>query len=129
MLLKLLQPLNLGLVRRSHMSEDSNIAFNKWVEEEGDAIADEIRESMKASSSVLNVDDGSHAVWHEGNLGMLLVLPFEHAMAFAAEHDEADFVNAPLHNYVFATISQLILRATDIMDFPEDLSDWADELD
>ena len=113
------------------MSEDPNVAFNKWVEEEGEAIADEIRESMKASSSVLNVDDGSHAVWHDGNLGMLLVLPFEHAMAFAAEHNEADFVNAPLHNYVFATISQLILRATAIMDFTDDpdaWEDWADDL-
>lgn len=114
------------------MDEEVADLFNKWVEEEGDAIADEIRESMKASSSVLNVDDGSHAVWHEGNLGMLIVLPFEHSMAFAAEHMDGDFVNAPVHNYVFATISQLIMRATDIMDFsdnPDDWQDWAENFD
>tara|TARA_R100001082_G_scaffold111075_2_gene93196 strand:- start:1240 stop:1572 length:333 start_codon:yes stop_codon:yes gene_type:complete len=101
------------------MDEELSSQFDKWVEEEGDAIADEIRESMKASSSVLNVNDGSHAVWHEGNLGMLIVVPFEHAMAFAAEHEIGDLENSPVHNYVFNTISELILRATHIMDFTD----------
>ena len=74
------------------MDEEVANLFNKWVEEEGDAIADEIRESMKTSSSVLNVDDGSHAVWHEGNLGMLIVLPFEHSMAFQSESIECYYL-------------------------------------
>ena len=97
--------------------EQDEVAFEQWRTEEGDAIAAEIQESMKASSSVLNVDDGSHAVWHEGSLGLLLVLPFEHAMAFSAESLTGDFENSPLHSYVFSTISDLILRATAIMDF------------
>ena len=94
---------------------DHGIAFEQWRAEEGDAIAAEIQESLKASSSVLNVDDGSHAVWHEGSLGLLLVLPFEHAMAFAAESVVGDIDQTPLHNYVFSTISELIMRATAIM--------------
>lgn len=98
------------------MSKD-DVAFEQWRAREGDAIAAEIHESLKASSSVLNVDDGSHAVWHEGSLGLLLVLPFEHAMAFSAESLTGDFENSPLHSYVFSTISDLIVRATAIMDF------------
>ena len=100
------------------MSKD-DVAFEQWRAREGDAIAAEIHESLKASSSVLNVDDGSHAVWHEGSLGLLLVLPFEHAMAFSAESLTGDFENSPLHSYVFSTISDLIVRATAIMDFDE----------
>jgi len=99
--------------------EQDEVAFEQWRAEEGDAIAAEIQESLKASSSVLNVDDGSHAVWHEGSLGLLLVLPFEHAMAFSAESLTGDFENSPLHSYVFSTISELIVRATAIMDFDE----------
>ena len=99
--------------------EQDEVAFEQWRAEEGDAIAAEIQESLKASSSVLNVDDGSHAVWHEGSLGLLLVLPFEHAMAFSAESLTGDFDNSPLHSYVFSTISELIVRATAIMDFDE----------
>jgi len=100
------------------MSKDMDrAAFEQWREQEGDSIAAEIQESLKASSSVLNVDDGSHAVWHEGSLGLLLVLPFEHAMAFSAESITGDFENSPLHSYVFSTISELIVRATAIMDF------------
>ena len=109
--------------------EVTNIAFEQWCREEGDAIADEIRDSMKASSSVLNVDDGSHAVWHEGNLGLLLVLPFEHAMAFAVEHENNDVETNPVHTYIFNTISNLIIRATNIMDFPDDPAEWQDWAD
>jgi hypothetical protein len=46
---------------------------------------------------------------------MLMVLPFEHAMAFAAENVIGDFEQTPLHNYVFSTISELIMRATQLM--------------
>ena len=88
-----------------------NEAFEEWRAREGNAIAEEISESLKASSSVLSVQDGSHAVWHEGSLGLLLVLPFEHAMAFAAESITGDFENSPVHSHVFTTISDLILRS------------------
>ena len=50
---------------------------------------------------------------------MLLVLPFEHAMAFSAEAVAGDYDNSPLHNYVFATISELIMRATAVMNTDE----------
>ena len=89
--------------------------FQEWLESDGEKIAEEIREILLERSDVLNVDDGSHAVWVEGDLGLLIVLPFEHAMAFAAESDKGDFNHSPIHNYVFATISELIMRATDPM--------------
>ena len=46
----------------------------------------------------------------------MIVLPFEHAMAFSAESMMNDFENSPLHSHVFAIISGLILASADAMD-------------
>ena len=97
------------------MDEDVDAKFAEWLGEEGDSIASQIHDTLKATSHNLSINDGSHAVWHDGSLGMLMVLPFEHAMAFAAENVIGDFEQTPLHNYVFTTISELIMRATQIM--------------
>jgi hypothetical protein len=96
-------------------AEEIDAKFAEWMTEEGDSIASQIHDTLKATSHNLSINDGSHAVWHDGSLGMLMVLPFEHAMAFAAENVIGDFEQTPLHNYVFSTISELIMRATQLM--------------
>ena len=106
------------------MSDSDNELFEQWCDAEGHAIAAEIRESMKINSDLLSIDEGSHATWHEGDLGMLIVLPFEHVMAFAAESVTGDFYHSPVHNYVFATITELITRATDVMAYDDEDEDW-----
>lgn len=103
------------------MDEDAvEQKFTEWLAVEGDGIASEIHDILKTTSDRLSIDDGSHAVWHEGSLGLLLVLPFEHAMAFSAESIAGDFEASPLHNYVFTTISELIMRASAVMGEAED---------
>jgi len=96
------------------MSEGESDAFDDWLEAEGHQIASEINTNLRELSASLSVDEGSHAVWHDGQLGMLIVLPFEHAMAFAAESLMNDFDSSPVHNHVFSTITQLIMRATEM---------------
>jgi len=97
------------------MPEGESDAFDEWFEVHGRQIESEINTNIQELSANLSVNDGSHAVWHDGQLGMLLVLPFEHAMAFAAESLVNDFETSPMHNYVFSTITQLIMRATDMI--------------
>jgi len=91
-------------------------AFNEWLDSEGDEIAEEIYKELKLRAGKFEVDDGSHASWVENDLGILIVLPFEHAMAFGHESESGDFGNSPVHNYVFATVTELILRACALMD-------------
>ena len=94
--------------------------FDDWVVAEGNDIAAEIHANIKNSSAHLSVNDGSHAVWHEGNLGVLLVLPYEHAMCFNVEALTADYENSPVHSHVFATITKIIMRATTLLGNLED---------
>ena len=101
-------------------SEEVDQKFAEWLTYEGDAIASQVHDTLKDTSHSLEMDNGNHAVWHESHLGMLLVLPFEHAMAFSAEAMTGDFENSPLHNYVFATITELIMRATAVMEESEE---------
>jgi hypothetical protein len=101
-------------------SEEVDQKFTEWLTYEGDAIASQVHDTLKDTSHSLEIEDGSHAVWHDSHLGMLLVLPFEHAMAFSAEAMTGDFENSPLHNYVFATITELIMRATAVMEESEE---------
>ena len=62
------------------------------------------------------IEDNNHAKWHEDSLGVLIVLPYEHVMAFAAESLLNDFDNSPVHSHVFSTISQLIMRSADALE-------------
>ena len=101
-------------------AEEVDQRFAEWLTYEGDHIAAEIHDTLKDTSHSLEIDNGSHAIWHEGHLGVLLVLPFEHSMAFSAEAMTGDFENSPLHNYVFATITELIMRATAVMEESEE---------
>ena len=97
------------------MSEEAmNAEFDKWADEYG-YMATEIYEEIKGTSHLLDIADLNHAKWHENTLGILVVLPYEHAMAFAAENMMNDFENSPLHNHVFSTISTLIMGSVDAM--------------
>ena len=90
--------------------------------DEYDYVATEIMENMRDSSHLMEMADSNHAKWHEDSLGVLIVLPYEHVMAFAAEKLINDFDNSPLHSHVFSTISQLIMRAAHALEeFEEDL--------
>ena len=99
-----------------------NPAFTHWVNEYG-YLATEIYEEMKGTSHLLDVEDNNHAKWHEDSLGVLIVLPYEHAMAFAAESVRNDFANSPLHNHVFSTMTELILNSVGAMEDVDDLGD------
>tara|TARA_R110002020_G_scaffold132420_5_gene295724 strand:- start:28864 stop:29163 length:300 start_codon:yes stop_codon:yes gene_type:complete len=94
--------------------------FDEWVIAEGNDIAAEIHANIKKTSSSLVVEDGNHAVWHKGSLGILLVLPYEHAMAFNHEAIQGDYDNCPVHSYVFETITEMIMRATSLLGNLED---------
>jgi|TARA_R110002020_G_scaffold25087_2_gene81655 hypothetical protein len=91
-------------------------AFQEWLESEGDDIAESVYKELKMRAGRFEVEDGSHASWVEDDLGILIVLPFEHAMAFGHESEHGDFDNSPVHSFVFATITELILRACALMD-------------
>ena len=105
------------------MDEDAvNAKFDKWASEYG-YMATEIYEEMKGTSHLLDVADLNHAKWHNDTLGVLVVLPYEHAMAFAAESIMNDFENSPLHNHVFSTISGLIMNSVDAMKEIDSLDD------
>ena len=95
--------------------EQENSEWEEWTEEYG-YLASEIYNDIKSTSHLLNVDDGNHAKWHEDSLAVMIVLPFEQAMAFSAESEINDFENSPLHSHVFAIISGLILASADAMD-------------
>ena len=97
------------------MNEEAmHAAFDKWANEYG-YMATEIYEEMKGTSHLLDVADSNHAKWHANSLGILVVLPYDHAMAFAAENLMSDFENSPLHNHVFSTISGLIMSSVEAM--------------
>ena len=99
------------------MDEDAfDDAFDEWLESEGDEIAEEIYKQLKLRAGKFDISDGSHASWAENDLGILIVLPFEHAMAFGHESENGDYENSPIHSYVFSTITELILRACSLMD-------------
>ena len=99
-----------------------NAEFDKWANEYG-YMATEIYEEIKGTSHLLDVADLNHAKWHNDTLGVLVVLPYEHAMAFAAESIMNDFENSPLHNHVFSTISGLIMNSVDAMKEIDSLDD------
>ena len=69
--------------------------------DEYDYIATEIMEDMRDTSHLMELEDNNHAKWHEDSLGVLIVLPYEHVMAFAAESLLNDFDNSPVHSHVF----------------------------
>jgi hypothetical protein len=92
--------------------EATNAAFDKWADEYG-YMATEIYEEIKETSHLLDITDSNHAKWHEDSLGVLVVLPYEHAMAFAVENMMSDFENSPLHNHVFSTVTGLIMNSVE----------------
>jgi hypothetical protein len=96
-------------------SEPQKADWDAWAEEYG-YVASEVYETIKKNSHLLDVADGNHAKWHENSLALLVVLPFEHAMAFSAESLVNDFENSPLHSHVFSVITSLILASAEVMD-------------
>ncbi len=95
-------------------------AFDEWLADVGNDIAEEIHDKIKSTSGHLSVNDGSHAIWHEGELAVMLVLPYEHAMCFNVEAITGDFESCPVHTHVFTTISDLIMKATSLLGGLED---------
>lgn len=104
-------------------AEEESAQWEEWSEEYG-YLASEIYTGIKNTSHLLDVSDGNHAKWHDDSLAVMLVLPFEHAMAFSAESMMNDFENSPLHSHVFAIVSGLILASADAMDESMDDSDY-----
>ena len=76
---------------------------------------------IRCTSHLLDVEDANHAKWHEDDLGVLIVLPYAHAVAFAVESMDGEFDNSPIHSFVFSTITQLIVNAVGTID---DLDDF-----
>ncbi len=103
-------------------SESEDEEWQNWEEEYG-YISSDIYQSIKKNSYLLDVNDGHHAKWHEDQLAVLIVVPFEHAMAFSAESLMNDPDKSPVHEYVFQTITGLILTAADVMDDSDYSSD------
>ena len=104
-------------------AEEESAQWEEWSEEYG-YLASEIYTGIKKNSHLLDVSDGNHAKWHDDSLAVMLVLPFEHAMAFSAESMMNDFENSPLHSHVFSIVSGLILASADAMDESMDDSDY-----
>ena len=65
------------------------------------------------------MDDVNHAKWHDDSLAVMIVLPFEHAMAFSAESMMNEVDNSPLPSHVFAIMSGLILASAEARDDSE----------
>jgi hypothetical protein len=72
----------------------------------------------------LDITDGNHAKWNESDLGVLIVLPHERAVAFAAENIVGNFDDSPLHNYVFSTMTHLIMESMNALDELDELDDF-----
>lgn len=98
-------------------------AFAKWHDEYG-YIATEIYKEIRKTSHLLDITDGNHAKWNESDLGVLIVLPYERAMAFAAENIVGNFDDSPLHSYVFSTMTHLIMESMNALDELDELDDF-----
>ncbi len=65
-----------------------DVAWNKFIEDEGRAIEKEIYEELQETAHIFDVEDGTHAKWTSDRiLGLLLVL----------DEDEAEFLLAAFH--------------------------------
>ena len=60
-----------------------------WMAEEGLAIEDEIHQTLLASKGLLDMDDGTHAQWLSGTLGVLLTVDLEEVNSLLNAWDEA----------------------------------------
>ena len=60
-----------------------------WMAEEGLAIEDEIHQTLLASKGLLDMDDGTHAQWLSGTLGVLLTFDLEEVNSLLNAWDEA----------------------------------------
>ena len=100
--------------------EAVDLAFADWAERNQDIVED-IYDEIRCTSHLLDVEDHNHAKWHEDDLGVLIVLPYAHAVSFAVESMDGEFENSPIHSFVFSTITQLIVNAVGTID---DLDDF-----
>ena len=65
-----------------------DVAWNKFIEDEGRAIEKEIYEELQETANIFDVEDGTHAKWTSDRiLGLLLVF----------DEDEAEFLLAAFH--------------------------------
>ena len=71
------------------MEESSlDVAWNKFIEDQGESIEKEIYEELKETANVFDVEDGTHAKWtNDRILGLLLVF----------DEDEAEFLLSAFH--------------------------------
>ena len=83
--------------------EAVDLAFADWAERNQDIVED-IYDEIRCTSHLLDVEDHNHAKWHEDDLGVLIVLPYAHAVAFAVESMDGEFENSPIHSFVFSKI-------------------------
>ena len=100
--------------------EAVDLAFADWAER-NQVIVEDIYDEIRCTSHLLDVEDHNHANWHEDDLGVIIVLPYAHAVAFAVESMDGEFENSPIHSFVFSTITQLIVNAVGTID---DLDDF-----
>ena len=61
-----------------------------WMASEGLALEDEIQASMLATKGLLDIDDGTHAQWVDGKLGVLLTFELEEINSILNAWDEAE---------------------------------------
>lgn len=61
-----------------------------WMAEEGLAIEDEIHQTLLASKGLLDIDDGTHAQWVNGTLGVLLTFDIEEVDSILNAWEEAE---------------------------------------
>ena len=78
--------------------EAVDTAFADWASRNQD-IVDDIYDELRETSHLLDVEDSNHAKWHEDDLGVLIVLPYAHAVAFAVESMDGEFENSPIHSH------------------------------
>ena len=70
--------------------EQFNDIWADWMAEEGLAIEDEIQETLVSSRGLLDIDDGTHAQWIDGTLGVLLTFDLSEIHSILNAWDAAE---------------------------------------
>lgn len=71
------------------LPEDFDCEWADWMAGGGAALEQEIQTDMRAKRHVLDINDGTHAAWHDDSLGVLLVLDDHEVMGLLEMWGEA----------------------------------------
>jgi|TARA_R110000824_G_scaffold262069_3_gene450819 hypothetical protein len=71
------------------LPEDFDCEWADWMAGGGAALEQEIKTDMRAKRHVLDINDGTHAAWHDDSLGVLLVLDDHEVMGLLEMWGEA----------------------------------------